>query len=83
MLLGALPLIACDDRSEGRCNYLFYRRTPLLFGRQPGPALLMWFFILSELPGEMSIGTLATPVIALSRQSSLVNAHRFRSRGCC
>jgi drug/metabolite transporter (DMT)-like permease len=67
MLLGSLPLIALAIVVQERpVQWTPYFITGLLFCSvvSQGLALLMWFFILSELPaGAASMGILATPVI--------------------
>ncbi len=67
MLLGALPLIALAMIVPERpVQWTPYFIAGLLFCSviSQGLALLMWFFILNELPAGMaSMGTLATPVI--------------------
>ena len=67
MLLGALPLIVLAMAvSERPVQWTPYFIAGLLFCSvvSQGLALLLWFFILSELPaGIASMGTLATPVI--------------------
>ena len=67
MMLGALPLIVLAMAVPERpVQWTPYFITGLLFCSviSQGLALLLWFFILSELPaGIASMGTLATPVI--------------------
>ncbi len=67
MLLGALPLIALAMLVPERpVQWTPYFIAGLLFCSvvSQSLALLLWFFILSELPaGTASMGTLATPVI--------------------
>ncbi len=69
MLIGALPLIlialVVPDRPV---QWTPYFTLGLLFSSviSQAVALLLWFFILSELPaGTASMGTLATPVIGM------------------
>lgn len=86
MLLGALPLILIamivPDRPVQWTPYFTFG---LFFSSviSQGLALLLWFFILSELPaGVAGIGTLAIPVIGMiAAQSSLASGHRSPKPG--